>query len=201
MFVPVRPLASVTTSTARLLCRVKLERTVLLQLLLGEWVHALAFRHHWPHVSRQLGQADSVVLADVSLHASWRITVLIIATRTAGLWTRHVEVGVHSQLSLGSVHLGHAVLMTRWLKSLTRSIAHLHLHLCKLLTTADSRSLTFSRHRSLNLSSAFCMNSSASALFSMPAINIAMFLSAFSFKGLFILWIISSSRFTLSTSG
>ena len=52
-------------------------------LLLGEWVHAV-----------------SVVFGDVWLHSLWSVTVLDITVRTAGVWTCHVEIGVHFQPNL-----------------------------------------------------------------------------------------------------
>ena len=132
---------------------------------------------HVCHAS--LGQAVSAVLADVCLHALWSVTVLSIALRTAGLWRCHVEVDVHSRLSLCDVHLEHVVLVTRWHKSLMIS-----LRTCTFICASSrrllARSLTIAHHRSLDLSSTFCMNSSTSALFSMPAVHIAIFLSTFS---------------------
>ena len=48
-----------------------------------------------------LSERFTPLRADVCLHALWSVIVLSIATRTAGLWRRRVEVGVHSRLSLG----------------------------------------------------------------------------------------------------
>ena len=70
-----------------------------------------------PRVTRWIGQALSVVLTDVCLHALWSGTVLIIAMRTTGLWRCH-----HYWLSLCDVHLEHVVLVTRLLQSLMRSL-------------------------------------------------------------------------------